>query len=46
VIFWPAALFVGGDNAKTAELANLKGQMQALEQASIQKKCGIAFQRG
>jgi hypothetical protein len=45
VIFWPAAFFVGGDNAKTAELANLKGQMQAIEGASIQKKCGITFQR-
>jgi hypothetical protein len=45
VIFWPAAFFVGGDNAKTAELANLKGQMQAIEQASIRKKCGISFRR-
>ncbi|MET0428233.1 MAG: hypothetical protein ABW026_07010 [Microvirga sp.] len=45
VIFWPAAFFVGGNNARTAELANLKGQMQAIEQASIQKKCGIAFRR-
>ena len=45
VIFWPAAFFVGGDNAKTAELANLKGQMQAIEAASIQKKCGISFHR-
>jgi hypothetical protein len=45
VIFWPAAFFVGGDNAKTAELANLKGQMQAIEAASIQKKCGITFNR-
>jgi hypothetical protein len=45
VIFWPAAFFVGGDNAQTAELARLKGQMQAIEAASIQKKCGISFQR-
>ena len=45
VIFWPAAFFVGGDNAKTAELADLKGQMQAIEATSIQKKCGISFQR-
>ena len=46
VIFWPAAFFVGGDNAKTAELARLKGQMQAIEEASIGRKCGISFQRG
>ncbi len=45
VIFWPAAFFVSGDNAQTAELARLKGQMQAIEAASIQKKCGISFQR-
>jgi hypothetical protein len=45
IIFWPAAFFVSGDNAKTAELARLKGHMQAIEEASIQKKCGISFQR-
>jgi hypothetical protein len=45
VIFWPAAFFVGGDNAQTAELARLKGHMQAIEEASIQKKCGINFRR-
>lgn len=45
VVFWPAAFFVGGDNAKTAELARLKGHMQAIEQASIRKKCGISFRR-
>jgi hypothetical protein len=45
VIFWPAAFFVSGNNAQTAELARLKGQMQAVEAASIQKKCGISFQR-
>ncbi|WP_230533490.1 hypothetical protein [Microvirga roseola] len=46
VIFWPAAFLVGGDNAKTAELARLRGHMQAIEEASVQKKCGISFQRG
>ena len=45
VIFWPAAFFVSGNNAQIAELARLKGQMQAVEAASIQKKCGISFQR-
>jgi hypothetical protein len=28
VIFWPAAFMVGGDNAQTAELARLKGEME------------------
>ena len=45
VVFWPAAFFVGGDKQTAAELAQMKGQMVAIEQASIQKKCGIQFQR-
>jgi hypothetical protein len=45
VVFWPAAFLVGGDGQMASELAQLKGQMVAIEQASIQKKCGIQFQR-
>ena len=44
VIFWPAAFFVGGDKQTAAELANMKGQMVAIEQASIAKRCNIQFQ--
>lgn len=44
VIFWPALLFTKGNDENTAELARLKGQMDAVEQASIQKRCGITFQ--
>jgi hypothetical protein len=44
VVFWPAAFFVGGDGQVAAELAQMKGQMVAVEQASIQKKCNIQFQ--
>ena len=44
VVFWPAAFFVGGDKQNAAELANMKGQMVAVEQASIAKKCNIQFQ--
>ncbi len=44
VIFWPAAFFVGGDKQTAADLAQMKGQMVAIEQESIQKKCGIQFQ--
>jgi hypothetical protein len=44
VIFWPAAFFVGGDEQTAAELAQMKGQMVAVEQASNAKKCGIQFQ--
>lgn len=45
VVFWPALFFIDGDNQKTAELARLKGEMEAVEQASVQKSCGIQFQR-
>jgi hypothetical protein len=45
VVFWPAAFLVGGDGNTAAELARLKGQMQALEQASVMKNCGIKFQQ-
>jgi hypothetical protein len=44
VIFWPAAFFVGGDKQTAAELSQMKGQMVAVEQAAIAKKCGIQFQ--
>jgi hypothetical protein len=45
VIFWPAAFFVGGDKQNAAELARLKGEMDAIEQAAIRKNCGFQFQR-
>jgi hypothetical protein len=44
IIFWPALLFTKGNDETTAELARLKGQMDAIEQASIKKRCGITFQ--
>lgn len=44
VVFWPALLFTKGNDENTAELARLKGQMDAIEQASIKKRCGITFQ--
>jgi hypothetical protein len=44
VIFRPAAFFVGGDKQTAAELSQMKGQMIAVEQASIARKCSIQFQ--
>ncbi len=44
IVFWPALFAVRGDNATTAELARMKGEMEAIERVSIQKKCGIQFQ--
>jgi hypothetical protein len=45
VVFWPAAFFVGGNGQVAAELGQLKGQMVAIEQASIAKKCNIQFDK-
>ena len=46
VLFWPALFFVGGDKANAANIANLKGQMEAIEAANTAKNCGIVFQNG
>jgi len=43
VIFWPSLFFIGGDKTNAAQLAQLIGQMDAIQQASIQKNCGIQF---
>ena len=45
IIFWPAAFLVGGNDQNTAELARLKGEFEAIEKASIQKNCGLQFQK-
>jgi len=45
VVFWPAAFLVGGDGQVAAQLSQLKGQMNAIEQASIHKNCGIQFRQ-
>ncbi len=46
VVFWPAAFLVHGNGTNAQELAELKGEMDAIEQANVQKKCGIEFNRG
>lgn len=42
VLFWPALFALGGNKAQEAEFATLKGQADALNTASIEKKCGMA----
>lgn len=42
VLFWPALFFLASGDDQKAELANLKGQYEALESAAIQKNCDIA----
>lgn len=43
VLFWPALFFMKGDGADAAEVARLKGEMQAIEQVNRVKNCGIVF---
>jgi hypothetical protein len=46
IIFWPSLFFIKGDGPQAVEVARLKGQMDAIEQASIlknQKGCKIKF---
>lgn len=43
VLFWPAAFFIRGDQGNAAELARLKGELEALEVASNEKNCGLVF---
>lgn len=45
VIFWPAMLLTQGDGAKAAEVARLKGEMAAIEEASKVNNCGIVFEK-
>lgn len=39
LLFWPAVFFLAAGEDKSAELARLKGEAEALEQAAVQKKC-------
>ena len=41
ILFWPALFFVGGNKANEAEYGRLKGELDALHQAAIQKRCDI-----
>jgi hypothetical protein len=45
IVFWPALFLMKGNDQQTAELARLRGEMEAIEQVSIRKKCAIQFQR-
>ena len=45
VLFWPALFFIKGDAASAQQIAQLKGDMDAIEQANIQKNCGMQFQK-
>lgn len=40
VVFWPALFLLASDDNK-AELSNLKGQYDALEQVAVVKRCSV-----
>ncbi|MDD9822056.1 MAG: hypothetical protein OXU98_04120 [Gammaproteobacteria bacterium] len=45
VLFWPALFFLAGGNDRAEELGRLKGELEALEVAAIQKKCTGLLER-
>lgn len=45
IVFWPALFFTSGDGAAAAEVARLKGEMEAIEKASVANNCGIVFEK-
>jgi hypothetical protein len=45
IIFWPALFFTHGSDATAAQVAQLRGEMEAIEAASAAKNCGIVFNR-
>jgi hypothetical protein len=42
LLFWPALFALGGTKQQEAEYARLKGEHDAIQQAAIVKKCGMA----
>tara|TARA_B100001029_G_scaffold22387_1_gene15255 strand:- start:1427 stop:1789 length:363 start_codon:yes stop_codon:yes gene_type:complete len=41
ILFWPSLFFLeGGDSPESAEYARIKGEVDALNEMSIQKNCG------
>ncbi len=45
ILFWPALFFIKGGAETEAEVSRLKGEMDTIEQVSIQKQCGFTFER-
>ncbi|SCY80598.1 hypothetical protein [Paracoccus tibetensis] len=43
ILFWPALFMIKGDGAHAAEVARLKGEMQAIEAVNRSKSCGLAL---
>lgn len=41
ILFWPALFALGGTKGQEAEYATLKGQADALQVATVEKKCSV-----
>ena len=39
ILFWPALFALGGTKGQEAEYSRLRGEFEAIQQASVQKKC-------
>lgn len=42
ILFWPVLFALGGTKQQEAEYARLRGEYDAVSQASVQKRCGAA----
>lgn len=45
ILLWPSLFFIDGDTPQAQEYAELKGRFSALEEAAIQKNCGIKVEK-
>ncbi len=44
ILFFPALFWLeGGDDARAGEYARLKGEFEAMQTVSVQKKCGLVI---
>jgi hypothetical protein len=41
ILFWPIWFAIQGDGEAAAELGRVKGSFTALQQVSVEKKCGV-----
>jgi len=45
ILFWPTLFSLDSNSAQAAEYGRLKGEFNAIEQAGIQKNCGLKIER-
>jgi len=45
ILFWPALFALGGTKQQEAEYSRLKGEYDAVQQTSVQRRCGMGAQQ-